>query len=82
MSEIRILSAGDFDALVQVFADAYPGLKIVSSEDRLRFKQRALKLHEEQPTAHFHGLWACTLANLVPASARLSMQGDVFLQYP
>ncbi len=57
MSEIRILSASDFDALARVFADAYPGIKLVSDEDRERFKLRALKLHEEEPTAHFHGLF-------------------------
>lgn len=57
MSEIRILSPEDFDAVAQIFADAYPGLGIVSSEDRERFKQRALKLHEQEPAAHFHGLF-------------------------
>ena len=57
MSEIRILSASDFDALARIFADAYPGIKLVSDEDRERFRLRALKLHEEEPTAHFHGLF-------------------------
>jgi predicted acetyltransferase len=57
MSEIRILSSEDFDAVAQIFADAYPGLGIVSSEDRERFKQRALKLHEQEPATHFHGLF-------------------------
>jgi predicted acetyltransferase len=57
MSEIRILEPSDFDALPRIFADAYPGIKIVSEEDRQRLKQRALKLHMEEPTAHFHGLF-------------------------
>jgi predicted acetyltransferase len=57
MSEIRILSSNDFDALARIFADAYPGLKIISDEDRQRFKQRILKLHEEEPAVHFHGLF-------------------------
>lgn len=57
MSEIRILTADDFDAAARIFGDAYPGIKIISEEDRERFKQRALKLHQEQPEAHFHGLF-------------------------
>ena len=57
MSEIRILSANDFDAFARIFADAYPGLKIISSEERQSFKQRVLKLHEEEPAVHFHGLF-------------------------
>ncbi|MGD2205874.1 MAG: GNAT family N-acetyltransferase [Anaerolineae bacterium] len=54
MSEIRILSPEDFDALVHIFVNAYPGLKI---EDRARFKERVLKLHQEEPTANFYGLF-------------------------
>jgi predicted acetyltransferase len=57
MSEIRILSPSDFDTLPRIFADAYPGIKVVSEEDRQRLKQRALKLHMEEPTTHFHGLF-------------------------
>jgi predicted acetyltransferase len=57
MSEIRALLPNDFDALPRIFADAYPGIKMVSEEDRQRLKQRALKLHEEEPTARFHGLF-------------------------
>lgn len=57
MSEVRILEPEDFDTLVRIFGDAYPGLKIVSDEDRQRLKERALKLHEEEPTAQFHGLF-------------------------
>ena len=57
MNEIRLLSTSDFDPLARIFADAYPGLKIVSDEDRQRLKQRVLQLHEEEPTAHFHGLF-------------------------
>ena len=57
MTEIRILTSDDFDAAAGIFGDAYPGIKIVSEEDRQRFKQRALKLHQEEPTAHFHGLF-------------------------
>lgn len=57
MSEIRLLSAKDFDALARIFADAYPGIKIVSAEDRERFRDRILEFHVEEPTARFHGLF-------------------------
>jgi predicted acetyltransferase len=57
MSEIRMLSPDDFDALVLVFAEAYPGLEIVSREDRQRFKERALKFHQEDPATSFYGLF-------------------------
>jgi predicted acetyltransferase len=57
MSEVRILTPMDFEPLARIFADAYPGLKIVSKEDQARLAERALKLHQEEPTAQFHGLF-------------------------
>jgi len=57
MSEIRRLSAGDFDALVTIAANAYPGMKIVSAEDRDRMKQRVLKYHQEDQTFNAYGLF-------------------------
>jgi predicted acetyltransferase len=57
MSEIRMLSSDDFEAVALVFAEAYPGLKIVSSEDRQRSRERLLKFHQEDPTASFYGLF-------------------------
>lgn len=57
MSEIRMLSAGDFDAMASIFAEAYPGLKILTEEDRNRFKQRALQIYEDEPTANFYGIF-------------------------
>jgi predicted acetyltransferase len=57
MIETRPLSPKDFDAAARIFGDAYPGIKIASEEERKRFSERALKLHEEEPTAHFHGLF-------------------------
>ena len=57
MTEIRALSSEDFDPAARVFADAYPGFKIATEEERKRFSERALKLHEEEPTAQFHGLF-------------------------
>ncbi len=57
MTEIRMLQPDDFEPLARIFGDAYPGLKIVSEEDRVRLAERALKLHQEEPTAEFHGLF-------------------------
>lgn len=57
MSEIRILAPEDFEACVRIFGDAYPGIKIVSDEDRQRLKKRMVKLHEKEPAVRFHGLF-------------------------
>nr|NIV36534.1 GNAT family N-acetyltransferase [Anaerolineae bacterium] len=57
MLETRELSPEDFDAAARIFGDAYPGFKIASEEERKRFSERARKLHKEEPTAHFHGLF-------------------------
>jgi len=57
MSEIRLLSAPDFQALTRIWAGAYPGAKIVTEEERERFQEQALRLHEEDPTANFYGLF-------------------------
>ena len=57
MIETRALAPEDFDAAAYIFGDAYPGIKISSEEDRKRFSERALKLHQEEPTVCFHGLF-------------------------
>jgi predicted acetyltransferase len=57
MSELRVLEPRDFEPMARIFADAYPGFKIATEEDRKRFAERALQLHEEEPTAQFHGLF-------------------------
>lgn len=57
MSELRMLAPTDFDSAARIFGDAYPGLGIITEEDRQRFKLRALELHQKEPTAHFHGLF-------------------------
>ncbi len=57
MSEIRILSPDEFDAMARIFANAYPGLKIVSLEERERLKERMLKVHQEEPAIDFYGLF-------------------------
>jgi predicted acetyltransferase len=57
MSEIRILSAADFEDVARIWTAAYPGAKIVSQEERQRFRERVLRLHEEDPTVDFYGLF-------------------------
>lgn len=57
MSEIRILAADDFAAAARIFAEAYPGMKIVSAEDREELAGRFRRFHSEDPTANFHGLF-------------------------
>jgi predicted acetyltransferase len=60
MSEVRPLMAEDFAAATQIFAEAYPGMKIVSAKDREALQERLLRFHEsreEDPTAAFYGLF-------------------------
>jgi len=57
MSEIRPLSKEEFDLFSEINANAYPGMKILSQEDKDRFKRRAIRLHEEEPTIQFYGLF-------------------------
>ncbi len=57
MSDIRLLATQDFQALANIWSTAYPGAKIVTEEERERFRERALRLHEEDPTSNFYGLF-------------------------
>ena len=57
MSKIEVLSPDHFDDLVDIIANAYPGMRLISREDREQRKQRMLKLHLEEPTAQFYGLF-------------------------
>ncbi len=60
MSDIRILTADDFDQLVPIFVDAYPSFEI---KDREQFKERLRTVHEQDPTAHFYGLFRDGIAS-------------------
>jgi predicted acetyltransferase len=57
VSEIRRLVVQDFDALTHIWSTAYPGAKVFTEEERERFRERALRLHEEDPTSNFYGLF-------------------------
>jgi predicted acetyltransferase len=57
MRQIRKLTdAADFAAMVAISADAYPGIKIVTEEDRQRLRQRLITTSED-PTVEFYGLF-------------------------
>ncbi len=57
MSEVKRLADADFDDFVTIGVNAYPGMRIVSAEDRERLRQHFLKTHHEDPTAAFYGLY-------------------------
>jgi predicted acetyltransferase len=57
VSEIRVLYDTDFSALSRIWSMAYPGAKIITEEERERFREGALRLHKEDPTANFYGLF-------------------------
>lgn len=57
MSVIQRLPESDFDLFIAIVANAYPGFKIVTEEDRQKVKQRLLKVHNQDPTTGFYGLY-------------------------
>lgn len=56
MSEIKLLEAGDFEVLVDIVANAYPGWKL-SPDDQERLTQRLIKAQAEDPTVNCYGLF-------------------------
>jgi len=57
MRHIRQLTgAADFAAMAAIGADAYPGTKVVTEEDRLKLQQQLIA-RAEQPTVAFSGLF-------------------------
>jgi predicted acetyltransferase len=57
VSEIRILAEGEFAAFCDILADAFPGWKISSPEEKERVRQRLFQIHKEEPTATMYGLF-------------------------
>lgn len=55
-SQIRRLTEADFDDFIAIVANAYPGLKIASAEDRQKFRER-LVVQDKDPTMGFYGLF-------------------------
>ena len=57
MRHIRQLTgAADFAAMAAIGADAYPGAKVVTEEDRLKLQQQLIA-RAEQPTVAYYGLF-------------------------
>src|SRR4051812_19563267 len=52
----QLAGADDFAAMAAIGADAYPGTKVVTEEDRLKLQQQ-LTARDEQPTVSFYGLF-------------------------
>ncbi len=52
----QLAGAADFAAMVAIGADAYPGTKVVTEEDRLKLQQQLIA-RAEQPTVEFYGLF-------------------------
>ncbi|UCD17534.1 MAG: GNAT family N-acetyltransferase [Candidatus Zixiibacteriota bacterium] len=57
MHKIRKIPQKDFDALVTIVANAYPGFGIVTDEDRRRAKRNLLGAQRQDPTICFYGLY-------------------------
>ncbi|MBN1874080.1 MAG: GNAT family N-acetyltransferase [Anaerolineae bacterium] len=57
MSDIRRLISEDFDTLTTIVANAYPTYAVNTPEEKEWLKQRLYKLHEEDPSVTFYGLF-------------------------
>jgi predicted acetyltransferase len=57
MSVVRRLKDEEFDRFVDISANAYPAFKIVTQEDKQKLRDRSIKLHNEDPTINFYGLF-------------------------
>ncbi len=55
MNDVRILSRGDLEAAVRIVGDSYPGMKLVTADDRERYRLRLADVMAEAPIAHFYG---------------------------
>jgi predicted acetyltransferase len=57
MSQIRRLFEDDLDRYINIVAEAYPGMKLVTPEDKQKFKDRLIKQQEDDPGVSFWGLY-------------------------
>ena len=57
MREIKQLAEADFENFVTIVANAYPGMSVVSAEDKERARQRFLQSHQQDPSVDFYGLY-------------------------
>jgi predicted acetyltransferase len=57
MADVRPLDGEDLDDFIDILADAYPGWKLNSPEDKERVRQRLLDRQEGEPPVAFYGLF-------------------------
>ena len=53
---IKPLPITDFDSFIKILADAYPGIKLVTNQDKQAMKQRMIR-QQEDPTVQFYGFY-------------------------
>src|SRR5262245_22180886 len=53
----KLVSEADFAAFATIGANAYPGIKISSEEDRQKFAQRMMARTSDDPAVDFDGLF-------------------------
>jgi predicted acetyltransferase len=56
MRIVKQLTETDLTTYIPIVANAYPGMKLVSQEEKEQYRQRLLKRSEE-PTFRLYGLW-------------------------
>lgn len=57
MSQIKKIPRKDLAQFVTIMANAYPGIKVVSDDDKKKMRQRFLKILAEDPNLSFYGLY-------------------------
>lgn len=57
MSDIRQITNEELDPFVEIVATAYPGIKLVTAEDKQKFKQRLADAADNDPIIHHVGLY-------------------------
>lgn len=56
MRQIRLFQDSDFDTSIDITANAYPGIKLVSQEEKMRAADRFRRMSQD-PEIHFYGLF-------------------------
>ncbi|MCC7430825.1 GNAT family N-acetyltransferase [bacterium] len=57
MSEIKKLSANNFDELINILSGAYPGIGISTPEQKEKFREKLIKIQNEDLTTQYFGLF-------------------------
>jgi predicted acetyltransferase len=57
MSIVRKLKDEEFEDLVNISVNAYPSFKISTQEDKQKFKERLIKVQNDDPIVNYYGLF-------------------------